>query len=124
MGGGTTCVVSDRQRGDAKRLCYAILYGLGPAALAEQMGVSVDDAAGRIRSFLGRYPAMRQLIENIKVTARRDAEVRTMFGRRRMLDALRSGNREEVSRAERQCVSAVIQASLRNSSSSFFVRAF
>ena len=34
--------ISAREREQAKRICYALLYGMGAASLSEEMGVSLE----------------------------------------------------------------------------------
>ena len=52
----STTDVTDSQRQQAKQLCYAILYGMGPQGLASQMDISEKDAQKLIDSFMRAYP--------------------------------------------------------------------
>lgn len=50
--------VSSQDREQTKRLVYGILYGMGPNALAEQLGCSADEASERIQNFKKSFPGV------------------------------------------------------------------
>jgi DNA polymerase I-like protein with 3'-5' exonuclease and polymerase domains len=78
--------VTNDDRNAAKRLVYGIMYGMGPVSLADHLGVGVDVAKQFLIQFLAAYPSVQQFIERTKILARSRGWVRTLFGRRRLLN--------------------------------------
>src|SRR5207253_1730568 len=60
-------VFGDRSPADGRRLAkvmnYGIVYGMGTARAARELGVSAGEAAAYIERYLGRYPGVRSFIE-------------------------------------------------------------
>jgi len=96
--------ISPDERNQAKRLVYAITYGMGPRSLAEALGVSQKDATKFQKEFLAAYPAINKWIANTIQTSKKDKSVRTLYGRRRLLRYDHEDNK-----ADRQAVNTVIQ---------------
>lgn len=99
----------DRNR--AKKLAYAIIYGMGRAATARELGLKgpgAENEAGRLAdSFLAALPRLRGWIEQVKVGCRNTGQIRTLAGRLRRL-----GTRgEDHARVDRQAVNSVCQGS-------------
>jgi DNA polymerase I-like protein with 3'-5' exonuclease and polymerase domains len=78
--------VTNEDRTAAKRMVYGIMYGMGPFSLADHLGVGIDVAKKFLAQFLSAYPGVQQFIERTKILARSRGWVRTLFGRRRLLD--------------------------------------
>lgn len=78
--------VTNDDRTSTKRLVYGIMYGMGPVSLADHLGVGYDVAKRFLEQFLAAYPAIQTFIERTKLLARSRGWVRTLFGRRRLLD--------------------------------------
>jgi len=97
--GSETAAVTAEQRSRVKQICYALIYGAGPALVAEQAGISEDEAAAI--TFLA----------GVKDQCRRQGYVETLLGRRRYLPNIRSEDPQLRSRAERQAVNTLIQGS-------------
>lgn len=77
--------VTSDDRNSAKRLVYGVMYGMGPISLADHLGVGYDVAKRLLSQFLDAYPAVQRFIEQTKILARARGWVRTLFGRRRLL---------------------------------------
>ena len=102
----------DRKAG--KVLVLAISYGVGPDKIASSIGCSIQEAKNLLTRFekefmsIPRYKAkiirMAKQVEGVPY-------VETIFGRRRYLPDLRSGDRGLLARAERQAFNTVIQGS-------------
>lgn len=103
--------VTDQQRQEAKQVCYGMIYGIGPKALGEQLGVSDDQASQFMESFKCRYPAVRQFISRTVQRCREVGHVTTLLGRKRFLPSIHSTNIHARSQAERQAVNTTIQGS-------------
>lgn len=103
--------VSDKQRQDTKQLCYGILYGIGPKALGEQMGMTDNEASMFMETFRSKYPTMKRFISRTIQGCRDVGYVTTLLGRKRFLPGIHSSNIHARSQAERQAVNSTIQGS-------------
>jgi DNA polymerase-1 len=108
-------VFADREPAEGRRLAkvinYGILYGMGPARAARELGVSSGEAAAYIEGYFRRYPGVRAFIEQTVAEARTRGWVTTVLGRRRYLPEL--GARDPAVRqfAERAAMNTPIQGS-------------
>uniref|UniRef100_A0A336LSY8 DNA polymerase theta n=1 Tax=Culicoides sonorensis TaxID=179676 RepID=A0A336LSY8_CULSO len=103
--------VSDKQRNDAKQICYGIIYGMGVRGFAEALETTEDEALSLTDQFHLTYPGIRQYTEAIVQRARRKGFIETLTGRRRYLPNLMSDNMNDQRQAERQAVNTTIQGS-------------
>ncbi len=101
--------VSKKQRRDAKVINFGILYGMSPHGLSNATGMTQKDA----KDFIDRYFKLREplldYIESLKVKARDEGYVETMFGRRRPSPDVKSSNFVVRQAAERAAVNHPIQ---------------
>ena len=108
-------VFADRPPAEGRRLAkvmnYGIVYGMGAARAAREIGVSQAEAAAYIDRYLGRYPGVRAFIDSTVAEARARGYVTTVLGRRRYLPEL--GARDPAVRqfAERAATNTPIQGS-------------
>jgi len=108
-------VFADRPAADGRRLAkvmnYGIVYGMGTARAARELGVAPAEAAAYIDRYLGRYPGVRAFMEATIGEARTRGWVTTVLGRRRYLPEL--GSRDAAVRqfAERAATNTPIQGS-------------
>lgn len=106
--------VTPEQRSHAKRLSYGLLYGMGPSALAAELGVAVGEAVQLAEDFRRSHPGLDAWIKGIIGGCRDTTWVTTIAGRRRHLPHIRAtgkNNNAERSQAERQAVNSVCQGS-------------
>jgi DNA polymerase-1 len=103
--------VTRDQRGSAKTVNYAIMYGQGPVGLAQQIGVSREEAALFIAAYRAQYPGVAAFLERTIAEARRTGFVSTILKRRRHLPNLLSSNGRLRSEAERMATNTPIQGS-------------
>jgi DNA polymerase theta len=105
--------VTDEQRGRAKQMCYALLYGQGDAAIARALGdgVTAAAAARHRASFFQAFPNARSFQSRVVRRCRESGAVRTLFGRFRHLPEISSADRGRRSHAERQAVNTTCQGS-------------
>jgi DNA polymerase I-like protein with 3'-5' exonuclease and polymerase domains len=99
------------ERDRVKQLCYALLYGAGPAKVAADAGCSVQQAEGLMSNFMGCYPGIQKFMNQVKSRCRAKGCVETLLGRKRHLRDIGSSNRKDRARAERQAVNTVCQGS-------------
>lgn len=103
--------VDYRRRSIAKTVNYAVLYGMGPRALAESLDVTVDEAKKFIHNYHERMPQVQQFIDATVAYARENGHVSTLMGRRRPVPDLTSPNPGVRAYAERAAANAPLQGS-------------
>jgi DNA polymerase-1 len=101
--------VTKRQREHAKATNFGIMYGLSAFGLSEQVDIPVEEAKAFIDAYFAKYPKVREFREGVIAQATRDGHVTTLFGRRRAVPELRSGNYRLRSLGERLAVNTVLQ---------------
>ncbi|MEL4106519.1 DNA polymerase I [Oscillospiraceae bacterium WX1] len=84
--------VTPLMRSRAKAVNFGIVYGISAFSLAQDIGVTVPEARLYIDSYFAKYSGVRAYMHDIVEQAKRDGFVTTLFGRRRYLPELRSGN--------------------------------
>ena len=103
--------VSAKDRQSAKQVCYGMIYGIGAKALAEQLGISNDEATKFMNTFKSKYPAVKTFISSTVQSCKESGHIVTLLGRKRFLPAIHSKNIHACSQAERQAVNSTIQGS-------------
>jgi DNA polymerase I len=101
--------VTKRQRDRAKATNFGIMYGLSAFGLSEQVDIPVDEAKAFIDAYFAKYPRVKEFRERVIAQAAQDGYVTTMFGRRRAVPELASGNYRVRSLGERLAVNTVLQ---------------
>ncbi|OGY25578.1 MAG: hypothetical protein A2864_02670 [Candidatus Woykebacteria bacterium RIFCSPHIGHO2_01_FULL_39_12] len=76
--------VTKEKRFAAKSINFGLMYGRGPASLANQIGISVEEARKLLDVYFSTYKRVKQWLDNIGREAVRTGEVRTLGGRKRM----------------------------------------
>ena len=84
--------VTPLMRSRAKAVNFGIVYGIGPHSLAEDIGVSYTEAKRYIEGYLAHYAAVDGFMRGLIEKAKADGYAETLFGRRRPLPELRTGN--------------------------------
>ena len=93
----------------AKIINYALLYGKTAFTLSRDIGVTPKAAQAFIDAYFDGYPKVRGFLQGVIDEARERGEVRSMFGRRRLVPELRSKNGQIRAAAERVTVNMPIQ---------------
>jgi len=101
--------VTSEQRGRAKAVNFGIVYGQTPFGLAQQLGISPDEAADFIARYFEQYQGVQQYIENCLSQARDTGVTRTLFGRIRQHPEINAKNGMRRSMAERTAINSPIQ---------------
>ncbi len=83
--------VTAGQRGQAKTVNFATLYGQGPFSLARQLGISREQAKDFIATYFERFRGVRDFLDAQVEMARETGYVETLMGRRRYVPELRAG---------------------------------
>ncbi len=103
--------VSDSQRKKAKQANFGIIYGITAFGLAQRMDISNKEAKQLIDDYFKTFPKVYQFMEHAKESAKEKGYAETMFGRRRYLPDIKSGNNTVRGFAERNAINAPIQGS-------------
>jgi DNA polymerase-1 len=109
--GVTPDLVSKEMRNAAKRINFALLYGMAPFTLARELGVSTAEARSYIESYFDQFPRVRECLDGILAQARRTREVSTIFGRVRPIPEIAASNPNVRGNAERMALNAPFQGS-------------
>jgi DNA polymerase-1 len=95
----------------AKAINFGIIYGISAFGLANQLGISREEASAYIRKYFERFPGIRDYMDQAKTTVRASGQVTTIFGRVCHFPAVASKNPSERAFVERQAINAPIQGS-------------
>lgn len=96
----------------SKTIGFGIMYGQGPSALGEKLGLTKPQAIHKIDEWFSTFPRVREFIER----AQREVlmpphAVRTLLGRYRHVPEAASSNRGQQAEAQRIAVNTPIQGS-------------
>ncbi|MEC8497993.1 MAG: DNA polymerase I, partial [Pseudomonadota bacterium] len=96
-------------RRKAKAINFGIIYGISPFGLSNQLDISRSEASDYIRSYFEKFPSIRDYMESTKEFAKNNGFVKTLFGRKCIIDD--PGNRGPGGKAfmERAAINAPIQ---------------
>lgn len=89
----------------------AVMYGVGPKTLADQLDISEAEAKAFVADFYKTYPKVKAWIDGNEAFAKRHGYVEMYMGRKRRLPEAKSRDRWEQFRALRQATNAIIQGS-------------
>jgi DNA polymerase-1 len=103
--------VTHDQRRKIKAMNYGLAYGLSAYGLAQQLGITPDEARVLMEEYFQRFGGVREYLRAVVDQARRDGYTQTVLGRRRYLPDLTSDNRQRRDMAERMALNAPIQGS-------------
>lgn len=101
--------VDRNERTMAKRANFGIIYGITIFGLADRLNISREEAKQLIEDYFATFPGVKAYMEHAKEEARSKGYVTTLFGRRRYLPDIRSGNATVRGFAERNAINAPIQ---------------
>lgn len=101
-------VTSDMRR-HAKAVNFGIVYGISAFSLSDDIGVTVKEAQEYMEAYFTKYTGVKAYMDGIKVQAKEAGYVTTLFGRRRYLPELKSGNHNIRAFGERVALNTPIQ---------------
>ncbi|HEY6148456.1 MAG TPA: DNA polymerase, partial [Thermoanaerobaculia bacterium] len=102
-------LVSQEMRFAAKRINFALLYGMAAFTLGKELGVSTSEAKSYVDSYFAQFPRVRATLDGILEQARRTREVTTLFGRVRPIPDIAASNPNVRGSAERMALNAPFQ---------------
>ncbi len=101
--------VTPQQRRAAKTANFGIIYGISAFGLSQRLAIPVPEAKAIIEGYFASYPGVKEYMDNVIALAREQGYVSTLFGRRRYLPDIRSGNAVVRGLSERNAINAPIQ---------------
>ena len=101
--------VTDLQRRNAKAVNFGIVYGISSFGLSQDLSISKKEAAEYIEQYFETYPDVKKFLDTAVADAKENGYVTTMFGRRRPIPELSSGNFMQRSFGERVAMNSPIQ---------------
>ena len=101
--------VTREQRRRAKTANFGIIYGISAFGLAQRLQIPRSEAKAIIDGYFATYPGVKAYMERVVSEARQRGYVSTLFGRKRMLPDIRSGNAVVRGLSERNAINAPIQ---------------
>ena len=102
--------VTDLERTYAKSTTFGILYGAGPAKIAEQANMSERQAIKFIAQYFEVFPGLKKWIQQQKAFAEKNLYVQSLFGRIRKLPNAGSRNEGQREAALRRAINSPIQS--------------
>ncbi len=103
--------VQSSMRDYAKQFSYGIAYGMSAFGVSQRLGVGAEEAQEFIDAYYEQFPKVREFLDAQVDKARVDGFTTTMFGRRRYISELDSGNYRMRAMGERMALNAPIQGS-------------
>lgn len=103
--------VTPDMRAAAKTINFATIYGQGPFALSNQLGIAVSEAKSFIEQYFIRFAGVRTFLDSMKAHAKEKGYVETISGRRRYIPEIHSPNHNIRSFGERAAQNAPVQGS-------------
>jgi DNA polymerase I len=95
----------------AKAINFGIIYGISAFGLANQLGISREEAGAYIKTYFERFPGIRDYMEETKTFAHANGYVETIFGRRIHYPEINTKNPSMRGFLERAAINAPIQGS-------------
>ena len=101
--------VTPQMRRNAKAVNFGIVYGISEFSLAEDIGVSRQEAKNYIDSYLTKYHGVRDFMRNVVEQGTKEGYVATLYGRRRYIPELKDGKYMVREAAKRMAMNSPIQ---------------
>lgn len=101
--------VTDLQRRNAKAVNFGIVYGISSFGLSQDLSITKKEAAQYIDNYFNTYPGIKKFLDDAVESGKQKGYVTTLFGRRRPIPELSSGNFMQRSFGERVAMNSPIQ---------------
>ena len=101
--------VTALQRRNAKAVNFGIVYGISAFGLSEDLSISRKEALEYINKYFETYPGVKIFLDKQVQDGKDHGYVTTMFGRKRPVPELKSGNFMQRSFGERVAMNSPIQ---------------
>ncbi len=101
-------VTADMRR-KAKEVNFGILYGIGPFGLKTRLGVTQSHAKEIITTYFNTFKRVKNFMDDSVILAKEKGYAETLYGRRRFLRNINSGNRVVRQFEERVAINMRVQ---------------
>jgi DNA polymerase-1 len=101
--------VQPDQRAKAKMVSYGLAYGMEAYGLAQRLNIATKEASVILDAYFAAFPNVHAYMDRVVEEARERGYTETLFGRRRQIPELSSGNVRIRQAGERQAMNAGIQ---------------
>ena len=101
--------VTHAQRSKSKMVSYGLAYGMEAYGLGQRLGIPTGEAQEILDAYFVAFPSVKAFMERTVEEARERGYTETVFGRRRKIPELASGQRNVRMAGERQAMNAPIQ---------------
>ena len=101
--------MTELQRRNAKAVNFGIVYGISSFGLSQDLSITRKEAADYIEKYFETYPKIKGFLDSMIQEGKEKGYVTTMFGRRRPVPELSSGNFMQRSFGERVAMNSPIQ---------------
>ncbi|NLA35130.1 MAG: DNA polymerase I [Actinobacteria bacterium] len=101
--------VTIEMRSKAKMVSYGLAYGMEAYGLGQRLAIPTKEAQQILDAYFEAFPAVHAYMERTVEEARTRGYTETLFGRRRRIPELSSGQRSVRMAGERQAMNAGIQ---------------
>src|SRR3989339_655468 len=103
-------ITADERR-IAKTVNFGIIYGISPHGLSESLEINQKQAAYFIKTYLDKYPQVKQYLDLSRQNALKNGYTETLGGEKRYIPELKSKNHFIRSSGERMAINYPIQGS-------------
>jgi len=103
--------VNSDQRRMAKAVNFGVIYGQSPFGLAATLGIEKEIAAKFIQDYFVKYAGVNRFIHQTLTECQETGFAKTILGRRRQIEGIRSQRGPNLNMPERTAVNTVIQGS-------------
>jgi DNA polymerase-1 len=97
------------QRAKAKMVSYGLAYGMEAYGLGQRLNIPTKEASVILDAYFAAFPNVHAYMDRVVEEARERGYTETLFGRRRQIPELSSGNVRIRQAGERQAMNAGIQ---------------
>ncbi|MCB0319954.1 MAG: DNA polymerase I, partial [Bdellovibrionales bacterium] len=98
LGLPSTFSISKEERRLGKTINFGIVYGMSAFRLSRELEIPISEATHYIEQYFARYPRVKQYFASLEQQLDSVGEVRTLFGRRRLVSEIdvrgRDGSRD------------------------------
>ncbi len=101
--------VTPLMRRNAKAVNFGIVYGISSFGLSQDLSISRKEAEAYIESYFASFPGIKSYLDRAVASAKETGYAVTLFGRRRPIPELSSGNFMQRSFGERIAMNSPIQ---------------
>lgn len=102
-------LVTKEMRSKAKAINFGIVYGQGPMALSQSLGISMREAKEYIDAYFARYDTLKEWKNATEQRARKEGFVKTLGGHIRYLPEFESTSARLASFANRAAINTIVQ---------------